>query len=644
MVNQSVACARLRSSGFNSTETNDILNTVHRWIECSGTEWTVKRLKSLKAQFIQQLTTPLQRGERDWVSYRGRHPRGAFRPIFKLIEGRHNVRKIQKALNALMIYSSYKLHVASPSQTKKFYNSMEKKEPEDKIYINGLNRPNDIKISKHRTQSSITVRPGKRSPFWTSIRRPNVTMCDLKIVSRDRTIEETLESFGHPDLYRWACSIDGIDEYLGNECYQALISARYEEDFPRHEHGMGLISFIQEPGHKLRAVANPFSSFQIILDPMFRRLKKFSSTLIEDCTMDQHKGILRVQQLVSKEVCSSIDLSDATNTIPFSYQLVMLKNMNIDPHMIDLFELVSKGQYFCPDGQYRTFSCGQPLGAKPSFGSFSLFHHIMVREAIDCTDGTNDATRDFWVSISGGVPTTQYPYQILGDDIVIASRYEKELSTLYSELELSISYQKSISKSTWAEFASRLITADSIITMPKWKIGNDNSFLDLVRVQGKQAIGLLRPRQRRIFNLLKEIPESMGGLGLNPHGKTWRQRVRENLETCHALRNEQVHLLVSNGAKALYKLKVALVMASKSHEALNDPFASLDYMINENSLDRSRPDSSDIGRLLDDFGITKISSSADVSGFSQDNTDQTSDPRGRSTLEVLERKLKNRPR
>jgi hypothetical protein len=151
---------------------------------------------------------------------------------------------------------------------------------------------------------------------------------------------------------------------------------------------------------------------------------------------------------------------------------------------------------------------GQPLGLGPSFGSFALYHHSIIRTCAHLS----------------GVKVDENLYMIVGDDIVItnpdvASRYE----TVIEGLGVTISKSKSIISNKVTEFVGHLIMEDQIIPTVKYRNISDRNFLDVVKTFGMSIIPELQPMQRKVAEVLSKLPEPYG-LGFNPLGLSLKQR------------------------------------------------------------------------------------------------------------------------
>jgi hypothetical protein len=278
---------------------------------------------------------------------------------------------------------------------------------------------------------------------------------------------------------------------------------------------VGNIGLIQEPGFKLRAVANPNRVLQNALEPLGRSLFKWLRTLPEDCCYHQETGIYDTQGwLAQGRKVYSFDLSNASDVIPLSQLIGILRAVKVEePHWVLLY-LAATGTWLVPlketvRAAYRIrWERGTPLGLYPCFALFSIWHHCLVR-GICVSMGRSD-----------------FPYRILGDDIVIASpEVAEEYKRILGVIGIDISMDKSIASDRVAEFAGRVITPSVILHGLKYgDEPSDNSFLEQVKNVGPRAIRYLLPKQRHVAKWLSYAAPPVG-FGFNPEGLPYGVRL-----------------------------------------------------------------------------------------------------------------------
>lgn len=207
-------------------------------------------------------------------------------------------------------------------------------------------------------------------------------------------------------------------------------------------------------------------------------------------------------------------------------------------------------------GGYSSWTVGQPLGLYPSFASFALAHHSVVR------------------GIHLQLGKDKFRYRLLGDDIVIwddevAHAYRK----LMTSLGVAISEAKSLVSASSCEFAGALITCDDVLYAPKFKPWNDNSFMELFRVYGyKRALSLMTKRQKRVAEFLAMMPYPVG-VDANPLGLPWKERweLWELLQRDPQSRAPRVNVGVTGVVRRFYEtIELGLPTLNPDIEQMSD--------------------------------------------------------------------------
>jgi hypothetical protein len=521
LLRQEATIRRLEIFGLAKSDSIRLTKHINDLILCNGPEWTITRLKAIKVGYIQHIAGKTPKFE--WIKTKLGLPGGALRPIFSL-------KKPQKILSCLMVYSSLVSSKVTPKQWKKFKSSVVKVRKSDFLIFKSI-LFDDLKEHAKTKPLSLPKLDNDRSirMYLSKRRQPDYLSADYKTV--DGNSLNTFNSFGHGKARKFiSTNIQGLPEWFVKEMtsrWSTIRQVQYSLD--RYDF-VGRISFIQEPGFKLRAIANPLPCFQVLLEPLKESLLGLLKKIPNDFTHDQDSGCKYIQNLLSETTMSSIDLSDATNNLPLSDQILMLEAIYGHSHpMIRLFEDISTSKWIVdsPEGdQFLSWNTGQPLGLGPSFASFALYHHFIVRFAL-VLGGEVEAINDLVKSLYDYKPSKEYPYAIVGDDISISSEFQEHYLSVMKSLECDISLDKCIFEATTAEFCSRIITDSHIYRQYKWTEVSDKSFLDFCKHHGPRATALLKPKQRFVVNHLSKIPYTLGGpLSWNPEGKPLA--VREN--------------------------------------------------------------------------------------------------------------------
>jgi hypothetical protein len=543
-INHDTTCKRLRATGLDDIITLQIVDLINHWKKESGSSWVISRLKSLKTAYFHKLA-----GKEDiwkdspWIAHhKDGSPKGPFRQIF-------NLKKPQKAISALMVYSQVKADRATKQQLKKFFDAVLFSIPEGESDKERKDIARNRMMFKSRIHNSTislieTMQPNsgylKRhavkcpSPVLTSRKKVRIPILTLESVRDMRfsvrsadnlsASDHFVGSFTHPFFMEWYDDFvknevsRGIplDPSLENTVIRAIQQGEY---FDRETSSFaGRIGFIQEPGLKLRTIANPFPSFQVALTSMGDNLLTILRDFVdEDCTFDQTKGIKEIQSYMLShpgDELMSIDLSSATDRFPLFLQETVLDTLKaygyINQRDINLFTRLARSKWAVPSNPMNisdvTWKTGQPLGLYPSFALFALTHHMLVR----------NANPSF--------------YRILGDDIVIDAQAGERLRELYKNIHLVISEDKSIRSNKLAEFGGRLITPDRIYVQPKWKEINDRSFIELARNLGPTSVSMFSDKQQRVLRVLAKVHPHVHpwGLDWNSSGIPYQTRIERS--------------------------------------------------------------------------------------------------------------------
>ena len=473
------------------------------WTENSGVEWTIQRLKGLRVEYIHRISRMEVKGGpyiHDWVARSDGVPKGILKRFWT---HEYYMAHPEVVLNALRAYTMFVSSRPTSKQLEKFVKSAEK--PPVPLSSRARHR---IKTSPIFHLKCDWQGPGN-DPLWYShvfkVRSPG-----RRQPGWNKSIPETDLGGG---LHYASCSNVVINMYDNNwdEMSRALpysVLQQFQLIEARHEF-VGKISFIQEPGYKLRAVANPIRLVQTALEPLKEMLRAYLERVPEDCTFDQDKGVEWCrEQLATGKRLHSIDLSDATNLFPYQLQRIVLERLQQEhPDIegyIEILDAAVSADWSMPDGSKLNFRSGQPLGLGPSFFLFALSHHSLLY----ALDGIGK-------------------YVILGDDIVIADdRVAKRYRHHMQNFDCVIADEKSIVSCHMAEFASRLITSTRVYRQYKWKPVTGANVLSLSREIGPSFVEHVVPQKfKPVIQSIMSLPREIGGLGYNPKGISLEERL-----------------------------------------------------------------------------------------------------------------------
>lgn len=525
---------RLRSLGLPAAQADELITVFQRWTKESGREWTVSRLKNLKQELISRRSGGSYRAP--WVSRKRSDglPSGIMHYIFKrALSGTDKTFNLM--VNVLMVYSTLTLSHASEAQKKKFFGSMMS---EDKTGLESTIHATEY-FTKRRLNSEELEDEEKASNLVFVPRpKPFVEFCTADMKSAPSVFGSSIRSDdAYGQFIFFANSIPSVDAFFKYPLvfnkivpldYFAAAMGPVNSPFTdvwhplgmlmECRHSVGKIGLIQEPGCKLRAVANPNAVWQAALQPLkamiLRDLKLHYPT---DCTHDQDLGARVIQRWLSEgKTCFSVDLSDATNMMPLHLQIQVLRDRYLhgkeqfNPYLdqlISAFEYVSRAPWYYKDDRNGKislvrFTRGQPLGLQPSFASFALAHNELL----------------LGICKKVGVNPTE-TFRILGDDIVISDpEVHRRYRLTLKNLGCPVSESKCLQSNQMAEFAGYIITKSNLWHAYKWKNPDWSNLESLLHLYGPKARQLVWGTKREVVDLIAPLPEELGGLGWNPEG------------------------------------------------------------------------------------------------------------------------------
>lgn len=504
---------RCRVYGIPEVLGNHFGDHVYHMETNNGPEWTVSRLKAVKQSLIDYLADRPSRGPAWFRRDRRYIFGGRFRPLMKYaMKSRGNAHKV---INLIQAYSVYRSPKVTPTQWSKFINGVHCKSGDptssfpSKVMKVGLLKsglmPTTLDPSDIPSVLTVDTSPSRRCPSVFGSNYEDKSYLDSVLSPL------IINPYGEVIYNLYGDLIDRALLGLNFDPKKAFVFPSLGQLKPgdyrlRSVYG-GSIGFIQEPGFKLRSVANPARLHQLVLKPLGDSLFSKLKSLPWDCTFDQSKPIPVLQEaLRAGTTVHSVDLSSATDMFPLGVQLQALRYLyGSDDPFVEYFLEVSRGWWSIPsnvpsDLEYVSWTQGQPLGLYPSFASFGLSHGLLLLGLL----GTEKWNNHFF---------------ILGDDVVILdSDLHSKYRYLLTVLGCEVSESKSISSSHLCEFAGLLIFPDAVVPQLKWKDMSDDSFISICSLLGPSSLPLLTPRQKRVVNVISVLPKELGGLGWNKEG------------------------------------------------------------------------------------------------------------------------------
>lgn len=391
-------------------------------------------------------------------------------------------------------------------------------------------------VSPEYYRGSLPEKDGKGHSRRVSSLRDARKFLDQDLKSNfPLSVAESLDRLGRPDLVpdcHWSGGIPGFGKL---------------KDTLVRKHGR--ITIVNEPFFKPRMIGNPNRILQYYLEPL-ATLFDLLADCKNNCVYDQEAGKQWAQLKLREGVeLASSDLTSASDLFEFSkvwrsiweeFRLQEVLTEESKDHLesyMHLFYSSVNGWVLnptifdkhAPDKEHVVgWQRGWCLGTRASFGFLTLANICCARKACrECGIPYDDA------------------FRVVGDDIVMISAIEPAYTRFVEEIGGSINQSKTMRSSLAAEFAGSIITPDYI--MPKnlkfKHLSMDHrkeslnvlknsyaSVYDIFRLTdlvGKQAIGLLNKKQKRLYHQYMMIPGVVvsGPWSQNSHGEPLYKRV-----------------------------------------------------------------------------------------------------------------------
>lgn len=463
-----------------------LISTINTWLRCSGTEWTVTRLKAYWAAALQ-----LRAGnhsvvksiyQKHSIQYRRKDliPKGPFGPIVWKFTHAQRPSILRRMALVLRIYTSMSLPKLSKSQYNKARNAINNPYPgsDDELaklaglVVQGVRRLNlqPIKVGSPDIRglkpfTGVHVPSFGRYGQWFSL------PIEMRSIAYGRLITSMTTNVWLPQSLR---------HDKRGETYRQFL----EQSGATNTHS-GHIMFLQEQGAKARVVAVPNGWLQWSFAPLAESLDRTCRSIPTSACHDQNKGAdFMVSSMSSGKKLWCFDLSSATDRFPLLPQLALLKELKLSRYASALRDVASQPWEVDTElGDYEewNYSCGQPQGLYGSFPSFHLTHICVLEGCLSLLESNGHT-----------LPPSQQLYCVLGDDVVInyaplADLYSRTMTDL---AHVELSDQKSIESFDVGEFAGFLClkTNKGPITFRPYKHSKDpkkiNNSLNLIANMG----------------------------------------------------------------------------------------------------------------------------------------------------------------
>lgn len=458
-------------------QANQVINQVNHWLQHSGVEWTVGRLKALRTVAL-QLRASLSRSkelpakgsdkyqliigiyQNNSIAYRKNDllPRGPFRPIIEAFVYSSRPVVVKRMDSVLRLYTGFILSEVSAAQKRKAYKAITRKSPsfnEEEMckYIQlGWQHLKSTSLRHSRYLGAdgtlIVGGPSLRDlhPFTSCYRAPGVKFSKELLASPyGKFVASLVTTTAWPKAF-------GREEEPGMfpsdifEFVRSLVFAPNTENI-----GVGKIMGLQDKGAKLRSAVQ----MTALLQWAFSALHKSLGGILQEatpwsCVFAQDRGgHYIIRHLSGKQVVYSIDLSSATDRFPLSLQTYFLRMVGAGSWADALEEICAEPYYteITAKPTYWHFGAGQPMGL---YGSFPLFTLTYICFAL----GIYQARAEL---LDGETPSTIEFEDVLrdvGDDLVVKGYYfGKYLASQFEKLGVEVSPTKSLSSYRLAEFA-----------------------------------------------------------------------------------------------------------------------------------------------------------------------------------------------
>jgi hypothetical protein len=549
-------CKGLRACGIPKEQSYQILNTVKKWYAESGPEWTNSRIKDLRQWYETCLTgNPVPP---KWFKHtKEGYPLGIWNWVFNL--------PTQKALAVLSLNTVFYEQKLSAKQKEKFLHGLEGNGTQNPDLLRKMmiakakvRLPKEVvkikfptvfdmngSIPIHNGQS--TVRPGENLGLALNALRS----------SWESVPQVTFDFLVRQDLLGYMP--------------MSVVGNAYTLELERpHDRCVGRVSVLQQPQLKARIVGNPNRVLQVTLEPLKDLYMSTLKKLPTDVTHNQETGVAWVQaklkqgiELAGSDMISASDLLDVRLCLELVDYTFGFPEVTGYEDYREYFYEVSRAMWYCPalncEVQWKQ---GDVLGTGPSFGLLSLTNNAAAIQAYACAVE------------AGLIDQTKTPiadcFRVVGDDIIMRSEMSSFYTQIIESLGGEINLSKTLTSDRVAEFAGKVITRDaSYLKAIKYSEPSDNSFLSYMSQLGDQAKHFLRPKQRKVYELLREVPGILvpGPWSTDSYGIPLSDRYQWYLEEVEpALLAAQPDLLLTDYQLVMLKASLSVAEASSGED------------------------------------------------------------------------------
>ena len=455
---------------------------INKWVEHSGIEWTVGRLKSYKDCLLNSYSAGSLQNKPEWF---GTTQSGNLDGLFGDLH-RYAMQDTANLKAVLYLCNYY------TSWTKTELSLTEKEEIKASIC---RNKPMIPKRSHKTVGISDAFKACKKLQWQRVVRAKTPLPLSWVLPGKESHVARLADDIRTAEPFQlWT---DSNEQFV----LDAALGARFDPVMLLYSAVAGNIDVTHEPGLKTRYFAAPNLVLQRALEPLKDSLLLFLQKVPWDCTLDQRKADSYIMgRLKHSKQVYSVDLSKATDSFPWEWQYAVGRqvcNGFLAHNMLSLMnQAIENWEWVLPDGKTGKWGAGQPLGLGPSFPLFTLSHGILLY-------------------ILNGYKWNKQ-FFVLGDDVVI---FNEDLHTKYREVlgswGVGISEAKSFTSNRLAQFAGVTFTQEESFWQPKWRPLTRQSLLDAA---AWWFPGLTKGyKEHDLIERILALPEPYGK-GRNPKG------------------------------------------------------------------------------------------------------------------------------
>jgi hypothetical protein len=561
-------CKGLRACGIPKKQAHQILNEITKWYDRSGKEWTNSRIKDLRQWYETTIAgTP---APPEWFKHSDDNmPLGIWKWVFELPKA--------KALGVLSLNTVFYETKLSEKQEEKFLHALSGSGTQDEGLIDTWCK-HRLSPKAQQKYTPKTLDPIRFPTVFDMTGSIPVHNCQNSVRPGD-SLGAALEALrlSWEDVPQ--VTFDFLDrQNLLGYMPVSVIGNDYQLELNRpHNRYVGRVSVLQQPQLKARIVGNPNRVMQVTLEPLKALYMSAARKLPTDVTFNQDSGVKWVQDKLKQHIeVAGSDLTSASDLLDVRLSLKLVDRFFGFPRIPeyeeyeDYFYEVSRSTWFCPalDRDVK-WEQGNVLGTGPSFGLLTLTNNVAACNA-------------FYIARANGhlldVPWYD-AFRVVGDDIVMLAPMEPYYTEIIRALGGEINSTKTLKSNRCAEFAGRVITAEGVyLKALKYSEPSDNSFMSYMAQLGDQAKFLLRPKQRKVYDLLKAVPGVAvdGPWMMDSYGVPLSDRYQWYLEEVQpALEAAEPDQIREDYSITLLKAQLSLAEAGKATDLANqfdEPF------------------------------------------------------------------------